>query len=1218
MENPDPPTALQIGRAIMECVLQWNRDMDDMKSPRQLYQEQVVALRNQAKQNWARMASHPSCEDSEALLESVMCVGGQLRDLKANHVATIERDTEAYMARVDARLGILFDEITDKFGFNLAVQRIQQRQTNLAKSGPLVDPVPASQTHSARHEATQSESHHTTIQPDAQAADRSVRAVDKSNALQPDETTAQRDIEIPEATAPESDDSDAQEFVDFTVLSEFQFPDIDAPGVEDTIEQPDITIQPDGRVPGRGVQEPDDSDTPKPNDTTTSQIKVQTPMTTVPKAESAVNAPVSTPSNKRKKSFNSSSKNTPKRARTSQSQSSQFPRTIDYEEVFQDGNAAIKHTIVRFENEWYILQCVEHGLTFKDKPIHAAAKHLSGKAHHGISGGHSLAIKHLGFRVLNCSEDLAEKNNKVTIEALRKGYRPVTTISQRAAQHPALDECRDPDEYSDTGEYFALKEYFAREEFDEQEDATYRGKDPVGMSSNGRNARNKKAKFEGIIDPKPGDIYSGFYSGSKVWYAVLVLPGVGADIDIDIGMPGTMQELGLTEPLPPCCDFDTQTGLLSWRKGYEDGGPCVNQRQFPVLYFDGLAFPDRSSVGWLEAKNLAPLDMNSPTFQLVPNYKSVLRFLKNRAARRTEATALGSTGLTGGSKTAPPDTEMADVGETPVTDGAAPAERVQDTRTEPPQSDIAQIEPRRIKQEEADETVHPVQEKDERADHGSSDTAQRDPLPTHNLEVAEASSATGPLLSDGLVLSDALPAPGEFGKLSEELPQSELEILSYNGTSDHVQSWFEPYGIPEVEQAPPTDESSVSAPNNPALSHESKPDPGSKQSHVSYAVSISSDSTDGSSSEATEQPPTAVDKPAISSSASSVPPQAQKKPTVLGETLLMKNAMEIMGTVLNDDDLYREITRIGPSPREEEEDDGGNSQTAEQPAQYPTADQLQETTPLPEAERPSGASSGQPTNTAQLTSTVQPVDTAGPMDTDQLARTAQPVSTTQPTPDLPQPSTNSAGQNGQTEMNRPQPLDSQPMNKPPPMSNSPAYVFQGIHPHVNTRPAYYDYLEARPPQQHASASSPPRPGSVALPSPQELKSGQQQVQLPPLDPGPLNTKDIQPSPKVAPSPSFTQSSRPPPGLAHAPPPVRPRIASWVAHNVPLGANYPVNTGVSQNQQSWSPQESQSQHSRGPNPAILGRQVTYRCPHCTKEYITQAWREKHILNVHRSH
>ncbi|KAK7408432.1 hypothetical protein QQX98_009417 [Neonectria punicea] len=993
MDNPDPPTALQIGRAMMECVLQWNRDMDDMKSPGRLYQEQVDALRNKAKQDWARMASHPDCEDSEALLESIMGVGGQLRDLEADHAATIERDTEAHMARVDARLGILFDEITDKFGFSLAVQRIQQRQTNLAKSGLPVDSVPASQTHSALHGT---ESQHTTIQPDAQAADRRVREVDMTNATQLGRTTTRTDVEIRKATVSDSDDSDAQEFVDSTVLSEFHFRDINTPEAEDTIELPDL------RMFNANLQEP--------NDTTTSQMRVQTPMTAVPKAENAVNVPVSTPSNKRKKSINSSPKNTPKRARTSQSQSLQFPRTIDYEEVFQDGDAAIKHTIVRFENEWYILQCVEHGLTFKDKPIHAAAKHLRGKAHHGISGGHSLAIKHLGFRVLNCSEDLAEKNNEVTIEALRKGYSPVTTISRRAAPYPALDEYFDPDEYSNPDEYFALRECFSLEEFDEQEDATYKGKNPVGRSSNGRNARNKKAKFEGIIDPKPGDIYSGFYFGSKVWYAVLVLSGVGADMDMDIGMPGTMQELGLTEPLPPCCDFDTQTGLLSWRKGYEDGGPFVNERQFPVLYFDGLAFPDRSSVGWLEAKNLAPLDMNSPTFQLVPNYKSVVRFLKNRAARRTEAAALGSTGLTGGTKTAPADTEMVDLGETPVTDGAAPAERMQDTRTEPPQSEIPQIEPQLIKQEEVDEIARPVQEKGGHAGCGSSDTAQRDPLPTHNQKVAEGSSAAGPQFNDGPLLPDALPAPDELGKLSNELPPSELEVFSYDGTSNHIQSRLEPYDIPGVEQAASTDESSVSGPNNSALRHESKPDPGSQQSHVSpYAASIGSDSTDRSSSEATEHPPAPVDKPAVPSSASSVPPQTQEKPTVLDEALLMETAMEVIGTVLHDDDLYWEITRIGPSPREEEEDDSGDSQTTELPAQSPTAGQLQERTPLPEAEQPSGATSGQPTDTAQLTST------ARPMDTDQLARTAQPVSTTQPTPDLPQPSTNSAGQNGQTE-----------------------------------------------------------------------------------------------------------------------------------------------------------------------------------------------------------
>ncbi|KAH7110464.1 hypothetical protein EDB81DRAFT_620729, partial [Dactylonectria macrodidyma] len=111
-----------------------------------------------------------------------------------------------------------------------------------------------------------------------------------------------------------------------------------------------------------------------------------------------------------------------------------------------------------------------------------------------------------------------------------------------------------------------------------------------------------------IVDPTPGGIYLGYWSKSREWQAVLVLSGVAPEQPIDIGFAGTIQDLGLTEQLPPCYTYDPQTGILDWQEDYKDGGPLVTERQFPVMYFDGLDFPSKSSVGWVAANDLQSVD----------------------------------------------------------------------------------------------------------------------------------------------------------------------------------------------------------------------------------------------------------------------------------------------------------------------------------------------------------------------------------------------------------------------------------------------------------------------------------------------------------------------------------------------------------------------------------------------------------------------------------
>ncbi|KAI5456180.1 hypothetical protein BGZ63DRAFT_326961, partial [Mariannaea sp. PMI_226] len=137
-----------------------------------------------------------------------------------------------------------------------------------------------------------------------------------------------------------------------------------------------------------------------------------------------------------------------------------------------------------------------------------------------------------------------------------------------------------------------------------------------------------------IVDPIPGGIYLGYWPKSKEWQAVLVLPKVTTENPIDIGFPDTIRDLGLTEQIPQCYTYDAQTGILDWQDNYKDGGSLVTKRQFPVMYFDGLEFPSRSSVGWMAANNLQPVDTQDSSFELVPHFKSVREFLETRRRRQ--------------------------------------------------------------------------------------------------------------------------------------------------------------------------------------------------------------------------------------------------------------------------------------------------------------------------------------------------------------------------------------------------------------------------------------------------------------------------------------------------------------------------------------------------------------------------------------------------------
>ncbi|KJZ70002.1 hypothetical protein HIM_10613 [Hirsutella minnesotensis 3608] len=133
--------------------------------------------------------------------------------------------------------------------------------------------------------------------------------------------------------------------------------------------------------------------------------------------------------------------------------------------------------------------------------------------------------------------------------------------------------------------------------------------------------------------PIPGEVYLT-REGPNARSAVLLLPTENLH---DVGVPYTLDRLGLIKHIPECYEYSRCEKIFRWRKGYEDGGQLVHQRQYPVMYFDGLDFPRKSAVGWVAAGDLGILDLDDAKFcKLVEHAGQVRRYLSEREEFRAK------------------------------------------------------------------------------------------------------------------------------------------------------------------------------------------------------------------------------------------------------------------------------------------------------------------------------------------------------------------------------------------------------------------------------------------------------------------------------------------------------------------------------------------------------------------------------------------------------
>ncbi|KAK4176397.1 hypothetical protein QBC36DRAFT_290542 [Triangularia setosa] len=262
-------------------------------------------------------------------------------------------------------------------------------------------------------------------------------------------------------------------------------------------------------------------------------------------------------------------------------------RTVHFNEVWGGGNPEYKHVIIQFPDggDYYILRCDEHGVNFGEHPLRGAAKHLASAQHGRMSKEHTQAIRTLGWVVEGCDFKLMEMNNRMVLEAFKNGYKPFNANqlnkTERAKKgFPLLDKHGVP----------------------------------ISSPLSTPGARQRKPN-SGIPNPTLSGLYTGYCTADQKQHPVVVLPWDEENLNSAGLLELTLESAGLfSGPLPKCYVYEHDDkgqvrSVKGWAEGYEDGGPLMKKREFPVLLIDS---DDRQSwtLGWIEAKHLAPFDFS--------------------------------------------------------------------------------------------------------------------------------------------------------------------------------------------------------------------------------------------------------------------------------------------------------------------------------------------------------------------------------------------------------------------------------------------------------------------------------------------------------------------------------------------------------------------------------------------------------------------------------
>ncbi|KAH7246681.1 hypothetical protein BKA59DRAFT_398596 [Fusarium tricinctum] len=328
-----------------------------------------------------------------------------------------------------------------------------------------------------------------------------------------------------------------------------------------------------------------------PNPPSTDNERNQ-PILNIPSTENETDQPIDSvpPTHQRKRATSPlrSLSQANKRARPNTLSEPFTDKVVEFDQVFQDGNARKKYVIQKYQGYWYIVECKAHKKQFLiGNALHGARRHLQGVAHHGLSVGHQEVIRMLGTRVLNCTDKDAEMNNEVA-----------RIPSYERAGRPQPRTRTFPPQPSDT-------------------------QDP---SYDAPQTRNTHSRLASHIEPKPGEVYTTFWRSEKRFYAVLILPWGSFR---EFGWEMSLKHTNLLDKIPACYKYDPVSETAEWADAYKPGGPSALKRRYPVMYFDEPEVPKSCRNGWVAVANLQQYDSDDNSLPYKDKVDEFLNKIRN-------------------------------------------------------------------------------------------------------------------------------------------------------------------------------------------------------------------------------------------------------------------------------------------------------------------------------------------------------------------------------------------------------------------------------------------------------------------------------------------------------------------------------------------------------------------------------------------------------------
>ncbi|KAH7029665.1 uncharacterized protein B0I36DRAFT_350501 [Microdochium trichocladiopsis] len=264
-------------------------------------------------------------------------------------------------------------------------------------------------------------------------------------------------------------------------------------------------------------------------------------------------------------------------------------RTITFDEVAN--NQMHYDTIVEYPpgcGNYYILFCKEHSVHFKYKlPIGGAAKHLFSPLHGEPKKSWPRAVELLGYLVTGCNDQLKTEHNRKVEKKFESGHIPQ---NQRSKFLPP----KKPPQAKPPAPPAAKAQM--------QTPSTPKPSAPAPGDRPKDITTPPSAWANGIFYPKTFHIYQAKWGtgNGATHYPVMILDW---DSQADSGLGGTLNDTQLLDAggdPPGCYQYDQPVEkIIGWEDGYEDGGPKVASRKFPVLFFDA-----QKSAAWIFGRSL--------------------------------------------------------------------------------------------------------------------------------------------------------------------------------------------------------------------------------------------------------------------------------------------------------------------------------------------------------------------------------------------------------------------------------------------------------------------------------------------------------------------------------------------------------------------------------------------------------------------------------------